>query len=117
MLVDAGRDGRVGELEQQRPRAGAEQQHRLAIEAPGLRSGPEHPDGLGLHIHAGHDIAGVDPQRSSGRRPMSHHAAGRSPAATASLATSQTRNLVMPSATASDHGMPVAAFSHGTPIA
>ena len=60
---------------------------------------------------------GVEPQRSSGRRPMNHHAAGKIPAATASLATSQTRNFVMPSATASDHGMPVTAFSHGTPIA
>ena len=44
---------------------------------------------------------GCEPQRSSGRRPMSHHAAGKIPAATASLATSQTRNFVMPPATAS----------------
>ena len=53
VLVDAGRDRRVRELEQERPRARAEQQHRLAIELPRLRSGPEHPDGLGLRIHAG----------------------------------------------------------------
>ena len=33
------RDRRVGQLEEQRPRPGAEQEHRLAVERPRLRSG------------------------------------------------------------------------------
>ena len=56
-------------------------------------------------------------QRSSGRRPMSHQATGKMPAATASLATSQMRNLVIPSATAVSHGSPRVTLSQGTPIA
>ncbi len=48
---------------------------------------------------------------------MTHQATGKMPAATASLAASQMRNFVIPPATASSHGMPVATYSHGTPIA
>ena len=53
VLGDARRDEGMGDLQEQRPRPGAEQEHRLAVQPPGLRSGPEHPDRLGLRIHAG----------------------------------------------------------------
>ena len=36
VLVDAGRDERMRDLEQERPRAGAQQEHRLAVERPRL---------------------------------------------------------------------------------
>ena len=39
MVGDARGDRRVRELEQQRPRTGAQQQHRLAVEPPRLRAG------------------------------------------------------------------------------
>ena len=55
VLVDAGRDRRVGELQQQRARPGAEQQHRLAIEPPRLGPGAEHPGGRrASRIHGAH---------------------------------------------------------------
>ena len=43
VLGDAGRDRRVGDLQEQGARPGAEQQHRLAVEAPGLGAGAEQP--------------------------------------------------------------------------
>ena len=53
VLVDAGRHARIGELEEERARPGPEQQHRLAVQAPRLRLGPEHA-GIGVvRIHAG----------------------------------------------------------------
>ena len=51
-------------------------------------------------------------QRSSGRRPMNHHAAGKMPAATTSLAASQRRNWVIPS---DDRGLPGHAEGHLQP--
>ena len=63
-------------------------------------------------------VAAIDDgQRSSGRRPTSHQASGKAAPAIAALARSQTRNGVIPSATASDQLMPVTTLSQGTPTA
>ena len=105
MLVDALGDERVGELEQERARAGAEQQRGLAVEAPGLRAGAVQPG-----------VAGAG-QRSLGRRPTTHHAAGNTAAAASSFRMSTTRNGTSPSSIASPSESPVTTASHGTPTA
>ena len=113
MLVDALRDQRVRDLEEQRPRAGTEQEHRLAVEAPGLGSGAVQPGELGV----GRDARGPGRQRSLGRRPTTHHANGKTAAAASSLIVSTTRNGSMPSSIAFDSDSPVVTASHGTPTA
>ncbi len=81
VLVDPGGHGRVRELEQQRPGTDAQDQHRLAVELPRLRSRPEHPDGLGLRIHAG--TISREPRRTL----MGRWGADFEPARVASLET------------------------------
>ncbi len=51
VLGDAGGDRWVGELQEQRPRAGTEEQHRLAIHPPRLGVGAEHPGVAVARIH------------------------------------------------------------------
>ena len=61
MLVDALGDERMGDLEQQRARPGAEQQQRLAVQPPRLGAGPVQPGGVG------------DPLRIAARIPLDDH--------------------------------------------
>lgn len=63
------------------------------------------------------DLERSRPYRSSGLRPTSHHARGKIPAATASLAASQTRNGVSPKAMVSSTEKCPTNPSHGSPMA
>lgn len=104
VVEDGGGDGRVCDLEQERPRAGAEEEKRLAVEAPG--------DGVRAEearIHLG--------QRSPGRRPTTHQAAGKAAAARAIFSASPARNGVRPFAIAHSAGCCATTASHGTPTA
>jgi len=101
VLVDALGDQRMGDLEEQRPWAGAEQKDSLAIEPPTLALGAEE--------------TGVRDQRSPGRRPTIHQATGKAAAARASLSASPMRNGVSPRFTVSDQEVPIAACNHGRP--
>ena len=67
VVVDAGRDRRMGDLEQERARAGAEQQHRLAVEPPRLGRGAVQAGDVGgsrvrLARLARHGPLAVDPR-------------------------------------------------------
>ena len=66
VLVDALGDQWVRDLEQQRPRAGAEEQRRLAVEAPGLGARAVEPASSGSSARsAGRGVSG----RSAAARP------------------------------------------------
>jgi len=107
VLADAFRDERMPDLEQQRVRTGTEEEGRLAVEPPGLRAGA---------VEAC-QIAGRGRQRSLGRRPTSHHAAGNTAAAASSFTMSTPMNGMNPSSIAFWREIPVASASHGTPTA
>ena len=113
MLVDALGDEGVRDLEEQRPRAGAGEQRRLAVEAPGLGSGAVEAGELGVE----RAVRGARRQRSLGRRPTTHHATGKKPAAARSFTVSTTRNGTMPVAMACGSDIAVVTASHGTPTA
>ena len=104
VLGDAGGNRWVRDLEQQGPRSGTEQEHRLTIEAPCLAGRAEQAR-----------VTAVGRQRSPGRRPTTHHASGNTPAASTSLIRSVTTNGRSPALMAAEKFIPVAAISHGTP--
>ena len=111
VLGDALGDERVRDLEQERPRAGTEEERRLAVVAPagGARA---------VEAIAGIACRGLGQgQRSLGRRPTTHHAAGNTAAAARSLTMSITRNGSRPNSIAHRRLLPVVTASHGTPIA
>ncbi len=119
MLVDAlGHQG-MGDLQQERPGTGAEQERGLAVEAPGLGAGAVQPGALGIEGARRPEVLDGRRrrQRSLGRRPTTHQAAGKTAAAASSLMVSTTRNGSIPSRTASPNDMPVVIASHGTPTA
>src|SRR5436189_3140140 len=105
VLGNAGGNERVRDLEQEGPRARAEQEHRLAIEPPRLARWAVEAavDDLEGRGHAGSiesRLRGRGSYRSPGRRPTNHHAAGNAAAASASLIASQSRNGTRPLAMA-----------------
>ena len=120
MLVDALGDERVGDLQQQGARPGAEEQGRLAVESPGLGAGAVEPGAFGIEAarRPGDLVARRSRrQRSLGRWPTTHQAAGNTAAAASSFTVSTGMNGSMPSLIASPSDIPVVAASHGTPTA
>ena len=117
MLVDALGDERMRDLEQQGARTGAEEQGRLAVEPPGLGAGAVEAAGSRARRPGGLVAVGRR-QRSLGRRPTTHHAAGNTAAAASSLTMSTTMNGSMPTSIASPQGHARSSTaSHGTPTA
>ena len=124
MIGDAGGDQRMGELEEQRPRPGAEQEHRLAVERPRLGAraveservvGVGDPVGSSAKDRAG---AGARPAKaSSSRSPSDEPPRGRERGAgeeqLQDVAEDERRHaLAMPWA----RSRSATAISHGTPI-
>src|SRR6266550_1943456 len=105
MLRDARGDERMRDLQQQRSRAGSEEEHRLTVQAPGFAGRAVQPavDDVDSRERAGSGgarLRGRGSYRSPGRRPTNHHAAGNAAAASASLIASHTRNANRPLAMA-----------------
>jgi hypothetical protein len=106
VLVDALGDQGMRQLEQQRAGSGPEQQRGLAVQPPGFGAGPVEPG----------QVRGRG-QRSLGRRPTTHQAAGNTTAAASSFRTSSATNGSTPFSIAWAGDRPATTANQGTPSA